>query len=68
MKKLLFLCLTLLFISTQSLYAETKRYEIASGMVSYNITGTGNIMAIKNEIHGHKPFILKTTVMWKCRR
>jgi hypothetical protein len=54
MKKLLFLSLTFVFISTQILYASAKRYEVKSGMVNYTITGGGNMMGIKNETHGHK--------------
>ncbi len=53
MKKLLYLSLSFVFISTQILYAATKRYEVKSGMVSYTITGGGNMMGIKNETHGH---------------
>jgi hypothetical protein len=54
MKKLLFLSLSVVFISTQVLYAKTKRYEVESGRVTYTITGGGNIMGMKNEAHGHK--------------
>ena len=54
MKKLLFLSLSIVFVSTQVLYAKTKRYEVKSGMVTYTITGGGNIMGIKHEAHGHK--------------
>ncbi len=54
MKKLLFIALLLVFVSSQALYAKMKRYEVKSGMVTYTITGGGNIMGIKNEAHGHK--------------
>ncbi|AKF24636.1 hypothetical protein YH65_03965 [Sulfurovum lithotrophicum] len=54
MKKLLFLSLSFIFISTQVLYAKTKRYKVESGMVTYKITGSGNIMGMKHETHGHK--------------
>jgi len=54
MKKLLFLSLLFVFISTQVLYAKTERYEVKSGMVTYNITGSGNIMGMEHETHGHK--------------
>ncbi len=44
-----------MFITTQVLDAKTKRYEVESGIVTYNITGSGNIMGVmKFEIHGHK--------------
>ena len=54
MKKLLFLSLSFIFISTQVLFAKTKRYEVESGMVTYSIIGDGNIMGIKHEEHGQK--------------
>ena len=54
MRKLLFVSLSFVFISTQVLYAKTKRYEVESGMVTYTITGSGNIMGMKRETHGHK--------------
>jgi len=59
MKKLLFLSLSFVFISTQVLYAKTKRYEVKSGMVTYAITGGGNIMGMKHETHGHKILYFK---------
>ncbi|RRS29855.1 MAG: hypothetical protein P794_09980 [Epsilonproteobacteria bacterium (ex Lamellibrachia satsuma)] len=54
MKKLLFLSFLFVFFSTQILYAKTKRYEVESGIVTYAITGGGDIMGMKNEISGHK--------------
>ncbi len=54
MKKLLFLIVSFVFISTQVLSAKTKRYEVESGRVLYTISGGGNMMGIKNEVHGHK--------------
>jgi hypothetical protein len=54
MKKLLFVSLSFVFISTQVLYAKTKRYEVKSGMVNYTITGSGNIMGMERESYGHK--------------
>ncbi len=54
MKKLLFVSLSFVFLSTQVLYAKTKRYEVKSGMVTYAITGSGNIMGMKRETHGHR--------------
>ena len=43
-----------MFVSTQILYAKTKRYEVESGKVTYTITGNGNIMGMERETHGHK--------------
>jgi hypothetical protein len=54
MKKLLILTLSFVFFSAQGLYAESKRYEVESGIVTYTISGAGNIMGIKNEASGHK--------------
>ena len=54
MKKLLFLSFSVVFIATQVLSAQTKRYEVESGRVNYTISGGGDIMGIKNETHGHK--------------
>jgi len=59
MKKLLFLSLSFVFMTTQVLYAKTKRYDVKSGIVTYTITGGGNIMGIKNEAHGHKTLYFK---------
>lgn len=54
MKKLLFLTLTTVIVSVQASSPDTKRYEIKSGIVSYNISGGGNMMGVKNEMSGHK--------------
>ncbi len=54
MKKLLLLGVSFVFISTQMLAAKTKRYDVESGIVTYTITGSGNIMGIRHEAHGKK--------------
>jgi len=54
MKKLLFLTLLSVFLLTQGLYAVSKRYNVESGIVTYTISGGGNIMGMTNETHGHK--------------
>ncbi len=54
MKKLLLVGLSIVYVMTQGLYAKTKRYDVASGMVVYTISGSGNIMGITHTSSGHK--------------
>ncbi len=59
MKKLLVLTLSVAVLSTQVLYAKSKRYQIRSGIVHYTITGSGGIMGVKRESHGSKTLYFK---------
>jgi len=41
-----------LILATNALNAQTKRYEIKSGIIEYAISGGGNMMGIKTQIEG----------------
>ena len=59
MKKLLLLGISLMVISTQTVFAKTKRYDVESGIVTYTITSSGNIMGFRHESHGKKTLYFK---------
>lgn len=48
-----------LILATSSLSAETKRYEIKSGIVEYAISGGGNMMGIQTKIEGKSKLLFK---------
>jgi len=41
-----------LILSVSTLHAETKRYEIKSGIIKYTVKGGGNMMGIQTKIEG----------------
>lgn len=42
-----------------TLHADTKRYEVKSGIIEYKTSGSGNLMGIKTEISGTNKVIFK---------
>ncbi len=48
-----------LILATSSLNAETKRYQIKSGIIEYAISGSGNMMGIQTQIEGKSKVIFK---------
>lgn len=48
-----------LILATSTLNAETKRYEIKSGIIEYAISGGGNMMGIQTKIEGTSKAIFK---------
>ena len=48
-----------LIVATSTLYAETKRYEIKSGIVEYTISGGGDMMGIQTKIEGTSKTVFK---------
>jgi len=48
-----------LILATITLHAETKRYEIKSGIIEYAISGGGNMMGIKTQIEGKSKILFK---------
>ena len=48
-----------LILTLSSLSAETKRYEIKSGIVEYAISGGGNMMGIQTKIEGTSKAVFK---------
>ena len=48
-----------LILATNALNAETKRYEIKSGIVEYAISGGGNMMGIQTNIEGTSKAVFK---------
>ncbi len=48
-----------LILATNALNAETKRYEIKSGIVEYAISGGGNMMGIQTKIEGTSKAVFK---------
>ena len=48
-----------LILATSTLNAETKRYEIKSGIIEYATSGGGNIMGIQTQIEGKSKMIFK---------
>ncbi len=48
-----------LMFATNALNAQTKRYEIKSGIIEYVISGGGNMMGIKTQIEGKSKAFFK---------
>ena len=48
-----------LIVATNTLDAETKRYEIQSGIIEYTINGGGNMMGIQTQIDGKSKTLFK---------
>ena len=48
-----------LILATCTLQAETKRYEIKSGIIDYTISGGGNMMGIETRIEGKSKTLFK---------
>jgi len=48
-----------LIVATNTLDAETKRYEIQSGIIEYTISGSGNMMGIQTQIDGKSKTLFK---------
>ena len=48
-----------LILATSTLNAETKRYEIKSGIIEYAISGGGNTMGIQTKIEGTSKAVFK---------
>ena len=48
-----------LILATSTLNAETKRYEIKSGIIEYTTSGGGNMMGIQTQIEGKSKMIFK---------
>lgn len=48
-----------LILATSTLHAETKRYEIKSGIIEYTISGGGNMMGIQTQIDGKGKTLFK---------
>lgn len=51
--------LFVLILTVSTLHAETKRYEIKSGIIEYAVSGGGNMMEIKTQIEGKSKAIFK---------
>lgn len=41
-----------LILATSTVHAETKRYEVKSGIIEYTVSGGGNMMGIETKIDG----------------
>ena len=41
-----------LILATSTVHAETKRYEVKSGIIEYTVSGGGNMMGIQTKIDG----------------
>jgi hypothetical protein len=48
-----------LILAVNTLHAETKRYEIKSGIIEYTISGDGNMMGIQTRIDGKSKTLFK---------
>jgi len=48
-----------LILAATTLHAETKRYEIRSGIIEYTISGDGNMMGIQTQIDGQSKTLFK---------
>ena len=48
-----------LILATGSLNAETKRYEVKSGIIEYAVKGGGNMMGIQTQIEGKSKVFFK---------
>jgi len=48
-----------LILAANTLHAETKRYEIRSGIIEYTISGDGNMMGIQTQIDGQSKTLFK---------
>ena len=48
-----------LILATNTLHADTKRYEIRSGIIEYTISGGGNMMGIQTQIDGQSKTLFK---------
>ncbi|MBT8349275.1 MAG: DUF4412 domain-containing protein [Sulfurovum sp.] len=48
-----------LILTTGTITAETKRYEIKSGIIEYAVKGGGNMMGIQTQIEGKSKVIFK---------
>lgn len=48
-----------LILTVTALNAQTKRYEIQSGIIEYTISGGGNMMGIQNKIEGKSKVLFK---------
>lgn len=48
-----------LILAINTLHAETKRYEIRSGIIEYTISGGGNMMGIQTQIDGKSKTLFK---------
>ena len=48
-----------LVLATNTLHAETKRYQIKSGIIEYTINGGGNMMGIETQIEGKSKTLFK---------
>lgn len=60
MKQIKICCVVLVLILTASnLHAETKRYEVKSGIIEYVISGGGNIMGIQTKTEGKSKVFFK---------
>lgn len=51
--------LIILIFSVSSLFAQMKRYEIKSGHIEYEITGSGNMMGMTTKITGKSSLLFK---------
>lgn len=48
-----------LILAANTLHAETKRYEIRSGIIEYTISGGGNMMGIQTQLDGQSKTLFK---------
>lgn len=48
-----------LILTLTTLYADTKRYEVKSGVIDYTISGSGEMMGIKTQMSGTNKVIFK---------
>lgn len=48
-----------LILTVSTLHAETKRYEVKSGIIEYAVSGGGDMMGIKTQIEGKNKAIFK---------
>ncbi len=48
-----------LILTASTLHAETKRYEVKSGIIEYAVSGGGNMMGIQTKIEGKSKTLFK---------
>jgi hypothetical protein len=51
--------LSALILTFSTLHAETKRYDVKSGVIEYKTTGSGDMMGIKTEMSGTNKVMFK---------
>ena len=60
MKQIKIWAVVFTFILTVSfLQAETKRYEVKSGIIEYTVSGNGNMMGIQTKTEGKSKILFK---------